>query len=123
MSKTNCINCGAAKDTSDIRCPFCGTTYLDMTAIDFTSHTPVVCQFVVPNGNDRVVVSALARPRLTEFRMEREQTYVCGKCGGSPLVAICNGVDAGIGIEFNLMRDTKSGNLFTVKKEDSITND
>ena len=118
MSKTNCINCGAAKDTSDIRCPFCGTTYLDMTAIDFTSHTPVVCQFVVPNGNDKVLVSALARPRLTEFRVEHE-SVCCLSPDGTYRASACVGVDAGIGIEFNLMRDTKSGNLFTVtnKKE------
>ena len=29
MSKTNCINCGAAKEVEEIKCPFCGTVYLD----------------------------------------------------------------------------------------------
>lgn len=68
MSKTNCINCGAAKDTSEIKCPFCGTTYLDLTAIDFSSGDPVVCQFVLPNNirigdsDGRVIMSMLAVP-------------------------------------------------------------
>ena len=55
MSKTNCINCGAAKDTNEIKCPFCGTTYLDFTAIDFTKHEPVVCQFVLPFSGKTVM--------------------------------------------------------------------
>ena len=67
MSKTNCVNCGAAKDTAEIKCPFCGTTYLDFTAIDFASGEPCVCQFVMPYTNERVVLSMLALPRLEEF--------------------------------------------------------
>ena len=34
MSKTNCINCGAAKEVSDMQCPFCGTKYADVTMFD-----------------------------------------------------------------------------------------
>ena len=68
MSKTNCVNCGAAKDTADIRCPFCGTTYLDFTAIDFEKNDPVVCQFVLPYTG-RTVMSMLARPVLNEISM------------------------------------------------------
>ena len=78
MSKTNCINCGAAKDTDEIRCPFCGTTYLDLTAIDFASGKPVVCQFVMPkylqyaNSKERVVMSMLAVPILDEISMTND---------------------------------------------------
>lgn len=48
MSKTNCINCGAAKEWDAVKCPFCGTTYFDFTSIDFTKQEPVACQFAVP---------------------------------------------------------------------------
>lgn len=72
MSKTNCINCGAAKDIDAIKCPFCGTTYVDLTAIDFGSDKPVACQFMLPrniSGTDgkRVVMSMLAIPQLDEI--------------------------------------------------------
>ena len=73
MSKTNCINCGAAKDTAEIRCPFCGTTYLDLTAIDFSSDAPVVCKFVLPDqyrvdGIDgKLIMTTTARPKLEEL--------------------------------------------------------
>ena len=75
MSKTNCVNCGSAKDTSEIKCPFCGTTYLDFTAIDFGSGDPVICQFVMPkeirygDTNKRVVMSMKAIPMLEEMVM------------------------------------------------------
>ena len=70
MSKTNCVNCGAAKDTSEIRCPFCGTTYLDFTAIDFTKHDPVVCEFVMPWTQKKTVMRMLALPMMDRFSME-----------------------------------------------------
>ena len=81
MSRTNCVNCGAAKDTDEIKCPFCGTTYLDFTAIDFGSGQPVVCQFLLPkdfhagyrNSNDRVRMSMLAMPTLDEICIHTSQ--------------------------------------------------
>ena len=34
MSKTNCVNCGASKESTDLQCPFCGTKYADFTTFD-----------------------------------------------------------------------------------------
>jgi hypothetical protein len=45
MSKTNCINCGAAKEVSDLQCPFCGTRYVDMTVLDPFTDKPIYIQF------------------------------------------------------------------------------
>lgn len=106
MSKTNCINCGAAKDTSEIKCPFCGTTYIDMTAIDFSSDDPVVCQFVLPNNitinnsKGRVVMSMLARPRLDRIDVSDNRTYCYGGHGMSPLCSFSTGIDIDVGVSF-----------------------
>lgn len=70
MSKTNCINCGAAKDIDEIKCPFCGTTYIDLTAIDFDSHAPVVCDFVMPHT--REVLQFVAIPSLESATIKQE---------------------------------------------------
>ena len=51
MSKTNCINCGHGKDPDAIKCPFCGTTYFDMTGIDISGETPVILMLKNPDGN------------------------------------------------------------------------
>lgn len=59
MSKTNCINCGAAKEVTEIKCPFCGTVYLDMTTIDFCRHTPVILKFADPFNKKTPIIKAI----------------------------------------------------------------
>ena len=119
MSKTNCINCGAAKDTSEIKCPFCGTTYLDFTSIDFSSDDPVVCQFVLPNNitinnsKGRVVMSMLARPRLETMSMKANNTTIYGGCG-IPMAAFTTGYEMNVGVSFQPVA-RKDKTIFTLR--------
>lgn len=119
MSKTNCINCGAAKDTNEIKCPFCGTTYLDLTAIDFSSDDPVVCQFVLPdnirigNSNAKAVMSMLARPCLEDMSMEANTTNIYGGWDSNPIAIVTNGYDVNIGVSFKPI-EGKDKSLFTL---------
>lgn len=116
MSKTNCINCGAAKDIDDIKCPFCGTTYLDMTAIDFTSDDPVVCQFVMPYCKGRTTVSMLARPRLDNFEMQTETMDIVGP-GGTPLAYVRTDTNINLGVSFRPVIRKDSNTLMEIKYE------
>lgn len=72
MSKTNCINCGAAKDVEDVKCPFCGTSYFDMTAIDLNESLPVA--LMIRKG--RFVFQMLAKPELQSVSIEDDIDYV-----------------------------------------------
>ena len=46
MSMTNCVNCGSAKDIHAKVCPFCGTSYFDLTDIDLSKdRKPCVVRF------------------------------------------------------------------------------
>lgn len=46
MSMTNCVNCGSAKDVNESVCPFCGTSYFDLTDIDLSyNRKPCVVRF------------------------------------------------------------------------------
>ena len=46
MSMTNCVNCGSAKETTATVCPFCGTSYFDLTDIDLSEdRKPCVVRF------------------------------------------------------------------------------
>lgn len=103
MSKTNCINCGAAKDTSEIKCPYCGTTYLDLTAIDFSSCDPVVCEFVLPQmfrGGKRMVMSMLAVPQLDTITQTANTVDITGY-GGAHISTVTIGYDIDIGVSFH----------------------
>ncbi len=117
MSKTNCINCGAAKDTSEIKCPFCGTTYLDLTAIDFNSGDPVVCEFVMPNQfryNDgrKVVMSMLAIPELNEISQtaNRVEYY-----GDSRISSFVESYDVNVGVSFRPVTRLNDKTIFTIR--------
>lgn len=105
MSKTNCINCGAAKDTSEIKCPFCGTTYLDLTAIDFDSEDPVVCQFILPSsikGSDgqKLVMSMLAKPHLEQIEQSNDTVNVYAGWGTQPIASFVSERHINIGVSF-----------------------
>lgn len=120
MSKTNCINCGAAKDTSEIKCPFCGTTYLDLTSIDFSSHDPVICQFVLPSkikmeGTDsKVVMSMKAIPILEEISQDVETTNIYG--GWDEIYSFTTSSSLSVGISFKPVLD-KDNTLLTLRAE------
>ena len=112
MSKTNCINCGAAKDTSEIKCPFCGTTYLDLTAIDFSSDDPVVCQFVMPNhyhvmkrdGTEgRVIMSMLAKPSLEAVITTEELVDVYGGACNARLASFPTSRNVDVSVSFKVV--------------------
>lgn len=121
MSKTNCINCGAAKDTSEIKCPFCGTTYLDLTAIDFASGDPVVCQFVLPNNirlgdsDGRVIMSMLAVPKLEEISQTANRVEVFGGC--ERMYSFIDSWDVNVGVSFKPVERKNSKTLFELRVE------
>lgn len=73
MSKTNCINCGAAKEVSDLQCPFCGTKYADLTTFDLMSHEPIYIQLRGKDG----VRTAKAYITNTTLQMFPDITEYC----------------------------------------------
>lgn len=75
MRKTvNCVNCGAPKDVKERKCKYCGTSYFDMTSIDFTSGQPVALQLMIQNGKGKAMITLLAVPSLYEIDYEPEAT-------------------------------------------------
>ena len=70
MSKTNCINCGAAKEVTDLQCPFCGTKYADFTTFDLMSDEPIYIQL---NSNGKVLT---AQAYITRRNLKFEPNYM-----------------------------------------------
>lgn len=131
MSKTNCVNCGAAKDTSEIKCPFCGTTYLDLTAIDFSSHDPIVCEFVMPYNigctykdgdivrKGKTVMRMFAVPMLEDMSVKNNYVTVTG-AGGWPISTFCDRTEVNIGVSFRPVEmPGKSLMEMTIKPDDN----
>ena len=103
MSKTNCINCGAAKEWNATKCPFCGTSYFDFTSIDFTKSAPVACQFAVPvkygGKMYKGVMTMLAKPSFQDLEFQDEIAHVVDG-HGTTLYQITQSRSANSHIEF-----------------------
>lgn len=108
MSKTNCINCGAAKDTEEIKCPFCGTSYFDMTAIDLDESLPVA--LTVRKG--QMIIQMLALPELKSVELAEENVRVFGQYG-SVVGQITKSRSATAELEFRAI--AQKGKLLSVK--------
>lgn len=81
MEGKNCPNCGAAYTLEDIKCPYCGTLYFDLTAIDFTKNEPVFIKMRVPQGSQVVDITQCAYPRLGDITVNYDYDD-CIDCTG-----------------------------------------
>ena len=78
MSKTNCVNCGAAKEVSDLQCPFCGTKYTDISSLELFSNKPLFLQMRGRNGD---VVTAKAYITNTTLQIHPDVTTISDVSG------------------------------------------
>ena len=49
LSKRNCPNCSAPYDINFNKCPYCGTSYYDLSALDFTTQEPFYLKINILN--------------------------------------------------------------------------
>ena len=78
MSKTNCVNCGSAKDVTEIVCPFCGTKYADLSTIELFSGEPLFIQLKGKNGH---ITTAKAYITNTTLNMHPDVSCLYGMDG------------------------------------------
>lgn len=81
MNGKNCPNCGAAYTLENIKCPYCGTLYFDLTAIDFTKNEPVFIKMRIPQGNQVVDITQCAYPRLGDIEVNYDYDYCVNYTG------------------------------------------
>ena len=69
--KTNCPNCAAPLEIGEVKCQYCGTTYYDLSAIDFDSREPI---FLTIKYNN-MIITQKAQPVLTSIETNRDTVY------------------------------------------------
>lgn len=72
MNSRNCPNCGAPYQIDLNQCPYCGTSYFDMSAIDFTNGEPFYLKFKVNMGGYEYYVTQLVRPRVDSIEFSSD---------------------------------------------------
>lgn len=55
---TNCKNCGAALDNENIKCPYCGTLYFDLSTIPL--NTPFILTINVGTESQPKIITSRA---------------------------------------------------------------
>ena len=114
--RTNCINCGAAIDVDAEKCPFCETSYFDLTAIDFTSKDPVALKLYIPYNGGKFMVRMLALPKFEGMELKTDTMDVTGGMMGNKIFTITRSNNLEVGVSFSAI--SKNGELFRARRED-----
>ena len=76
--KTNCPNCGAVINPEQHKCSYCGTSYFDMSAIDFENGKPFYLKIKIKwNGHD-AFITQLVKPSLNTINLTTTSDYYYG---------------------------------------------
>ena len=78
MSRRNCPNCGAPYDVDLNKCPYCETSYYDLSALDFTAREPFYLKIKTEMGGKSCYITQLVRPRADmSINFNTEVVDVC----------------------------------------------
>ena len=114
MNNRNCPNCGAPYQIDLNQCPYCGTSYFDMSAIDFTNGEPFYLKFKVNMGGRECYITQLVRPRIESMEFSSDSVEARDVMGNR----VCSFVQrqtVTTNISFESIPDKKGKELFTIK--------
>lgn len=107
----NCPNCGAPYDVELSTCPYCGTSYFDLSAIDIREGKPFYLK--LKNG-DWIFTSKVVVDSDMTVELIQERTSVEGR-SGTKLMSVINNSYVNIDMRFKSVVD--GGRLYTVETE------
>ena len=70
MMQRNCPNCAAPYDIEFNKCPYCGTSYYDLSALDLSAREPFYLKIKVDMNGRPCYITQLVRPRMDNMSME-----------------------------------------------------
>lgn len=113
MTKSrNCPNCGAPYDIHLNKCPYCSTSYFDMSALDFNSGEPFYLKF---RAGD-IIVTQLVKPCVNDVSMEITSEHAYVEDYGKTIASFCNSYNVKTNISFEAVADPE-GHMFEIYKE------
>ena len=81
MRNRNCPNCGAPYDIKLNKCPYCGTSYYDLSALDLTVREPFYLKIKTEMNGQPCYITQLVRPNADmsiDFSTETVDVYGLG---------------------------------------------
>lgn len=118
MSKyRNCMNCGAPIDAEANKCPYCGTSYLDICGLKLDGRTPIVLKFSTEFRGHKAVMSTLV---TAEGNCSLTTTYDTVDVYGSKnqyMTHFLSSQSTDLELHFRVIPDAK-GSMLTIEAED-----
>lgn len=69
MKQKNCPNCGAPYDINKNKCPYCGTSYYDLSALDLSSNEPCYLKIKINHEGKNIFITQLVKPSFGEMEL------------------------------------------------------
>lgn len=115
MSKRNCPNCAAPYDVDFNKCPYCGTSYYDLSALDFTTYEPFYLKIKTEMNGMPCYITQLVRPRVDmsiDFSSETVDVY---GIWGEPITTFTKSNTMTTNISFEAVASPTHKNLCTIE--------
>ena len=103
MQKRNCPNCAALYDVLLSKCPYCGTSCFDLSAIDLSNGEPFYLKLKVKIGNMDFIVTQLVKPN---YNVSTDCEYDCNR--DSKLISFKNSQTLKTNLNFEAIPDKKN---------------
>ena len=110
--RTNCPNCGAILEIGEVKCPYCGTTYYDLSAIDFDSNEPIFLTI----KKDNMLITQKVKPQTLSFETSCDEVFATDS-KGHRLMALKRNMTLDTNIMFTAIPD-EHNNLMVVRKNE-----
>lgn len=114
MSKLNCPNCGAVISAETNKCPYCNTSYFDISSLDINNDEP----FYLKIKYNNMIFTQLVRVVPTcNITFSEDYTYATGS-KGQTILAVPTSRTMNLDLSFQAIPDYK-GNLFKFNVQDT----
>jgi len=117
MKQTNCPNCGAPYEAELNKCPYCGTSYFDLSFIDFDATEPFYIKikktFKYQNKEHPGILIMRVLPEVMETHIEQEECYATG-FGGAKMARFIKALDISLNLGFKSVPNEK-GELMSLE--------
>lgn len=115
MNQRNCPNCGAPYDIELNKCPYCGTSYYDLSALDIDAQEPFYLKIKSNINGMPCYITQLVRP-MRDMNMEfgMDTTDVIGM-GGSRLCSFVRNQTLTTNISFQAIPSGRNKELCIIE--------
>ena len=110
MANRNCPNCAAPYDAALNKCPYCGTSYFDMSCIDINSSEPF---YLKVRSGDMTFMSKVVVKQDVSITISKDVADVTNEYGDI-VGRTVEGQSVDIDIGFKSVVDGKDAALYTV---------